>query len=555
MTSHPRGWLALGLVACLLIMIGAGLWSMGLMDSMFAYRSPLRNMPPAAGTRLGVTLTRRVVFVLVDALRADTAAKPDVMPFLAELRARGATATVHSRPPSYSETAYSVLFTGAWPNLSDGPVLNLDYAEIPTWTQDDLVSAAHRAGLRTGVSGYNWFERLIPQAGVSAHFYTPLEDAAADRQVVDAALPWLRDGSYQLVFIHLDQVDYAGHHEGGPRDPRWNAAARRADDLLREIAAPLDFAQDTLLVVSDHGQIDRGGHGGTEPITLVEPWVLVGAGVVPGSYGDVDQTDVAPTLAALLGTNIPASAQGRVRTEMLALSQGQRAAIGQAEAAQQESLAGAYGRAIGQPVQIGEGSGGAVEATQAAIAAARADRLGAERLPRILIAAVIAILPALFFIWRRSRVVAWLLAGAVLYMVLFNLSYAVISARTYSLSSVAGSGDLISFVAITAALAFILAWAAVAWRLGLFRRTPSSAATLTAGSALVTLYLLSLPVLLSYALNGLLVTWTLPEFVSMFLALLSGIQALVVGALGMLLAGVAGVGVRLLTRGHAHSIG
>ena len=28
---------------------------------------------------------------------------------------------------------------------------------------------------------------------------------------------------------------------------------------------------------SDHGQIDRGGHGGNEPIVLLEPFVLAGA--------------------------------------------------------------------------------------------------------------------------------------------------------------------------------------------------------------------------------------------------------------------------------------
>ena len=42
-------------------------------------------------------------------------------------------------------------------------------------------------------------------------------------------------------------------------------------------------------------------------------------GCKPGSYGDVQQVDVAPTLAVLLGAAIPATAQGRVLSEMLAL--------------------------------------------------------------------------------------------------------------------------------------------------------------------------------------------------------------------------------------------
>ncbi|HEX9028622.1 MAG TPA: alkaline phosphatase family protein, partial [Anaerolineales bacterium] len=297
----------LGVLVCLLLAAGAYFWATGLLDSLYAYRSPLHSQPPAPGAAIGTPAARRVVFVLIDALRNDTSLKPDVMPFLNELRQNAAFATMHSRPPSYSEPGYSVLLTGAWPDLSDGPTINLDYDQIPTWTQDNLFSAAHRAGIKTAVSGYYWFEKLIPQSAVDLSFYTPGEDKVADRQVVDAALPWLRQDSAQLVLIHIDQVDYAGHHEGGPIDPRWDAAARRADDLLREIAATLDLSKDVLFVCSDHGQIDRGGHGGQDPITLIEPFVLAGAGIQPGQYPDVQMVDVAPTLAALLGTNIPAT--------------------------------------------------------------------------------------------------------------------------------------------------------------------------------------------------------------------------------------------------------
>ena len=145
---------------CLGIAAGAYFWATGLMDSIYAYRSPLQFSPPQPGDALGQPLTRRVVVVLIDALREDTAMDASVMPHLAELRQQGAWATMHSRPPSYSAPGYTVLFTGAWPELSDGPALNLDYAEIPTWTQDNIFSAAERAGLKTAISAYNWFEKL-----------------------------------------------------------------------------------------------------------------------------------------------------------------------------------------------------------------------------------------------------------------------------------------------------------------------------------------------------------------------------------------------------------
>ena len=315
-----QAWIYGGLILSIALIVGAYYWATGMMDSIFAFRSPLKDTPPAAGLPAAPGTSKRVVFVLIDALRLDTSMDAAVMPALNSLRAQGASAVMHSRPPSFSQPGYTTLLTGAWPEINDGPPINLETDEIPTFTQDDLFSAARRAGLKTAISGYEWFEKLVPQAAVDASFYTPGEDAAADRAVVDAALPWLRDGSYGLILIHIDQVDYAGHHEGGPRDPRWNEAAARADALLAEIAGEMNPGEDTLLVVSDHGQIERGGHGGNEAITLVEPFVLAGAGVKPGTYAEMQMVDVAPTLAVLLGTNLPASGEGRPLLEMLAVS-------------------------------------------------------------------------------------------------------------------------------------------------------------------------------------------------------------------------------------------
>lgn len=538
-TSSKTGYLGivLGVAACLLLAAAAYLTATGVMDSLYAYRSPLHDRPPTPAQPLGEPLTRRVVFVLIDALREDTSLNPEVMPFLNELRQQGAWATMHSQPPSYSAPGYSVLFVGAWPGVSDGPAMNLDYEEIPTWTQDDLASAVHRAGQQTAISAFNWFERMIPQNAVDASFYTAGEDQAADREVVNAALSWLRDGDYPFIFVHLDQVDYAGHYEGGPQDPRWDAAARRADDLLREIAATLDLSQDTLFVASDHGQIDAGGHGGQDPLVLVEPFVLVGAGVVPGHYGDVDMVDVAPTLAALLGANIPASSQGRVLTQMLDLSQGQQQVIESALEAQQAQMLAAYQAAIGRQVAV-EPAEDTVTAHQSALEAARAARLRAERLPRALLALIVVLIPVVVMFRKRGRDLAWLLAGAVLYLVLFNLRYALLDGRTYSLSSVLSADELLLYCASTALLALVASWFVSMLALRAFHRGPRRASQLALGLTLLIVFLLLLPVLLSFVLNGLAITWTLPDMGTMYLGFISTIQILVVALVGLLLAGL-----------------
>jgi hypothetical protein len=525
--------LPLGIVALLLVAVASYFWATAAIDSLYAFRSPLKDNPPAPGEALGNPLTRRVVFVLIDGLRKDTADDSQVMPFLAKLRDQGASATIYSRPPSFSAPSYTVIFSGAWHDISDGPAVNLSYDEYWTWTQDNLFSAVHRAGGQTAISAYNWFEKLVPQDAVADHFYTPGEDRIADREVVDAALPWLRSGGHELVLIHLDQVDYAGHHEGGPVDPNWNAAATRVDDLLREITAELDLTQDTLLVTSDHGHLDRGGHGGHEEVLLREPLVLVGAGVKPGPLNGIgQQVDIAPTVAALLGANIPASAQGGV-LPLLTLTPEQSETLRQARSAQQATLAAAYGEGIGRPVRDGE------TPDENWMQAARDQRLDAERVPRMIAALALFVL-LVVFLWRTwSRTTLWGLVGVVAYLVVFNVRYALLSGRTYSLSSVLGANELIMYVALNTLLAFIVGWLVFAAGMRLFARPASEAAKLTVGFALLAVAITMLPALTSFAFNGPTITWILPDFRSFFLGFLGALQALFIAAFGILFAGIA----------------
>jgi len=549
MINKPATKIILKIFACLALAVGAYFFATGLMDSVFAYRSPLKDNPPAPGRLLETALTRRVVFVLVDALRDDTSHNAQIMPYIAELRQQGAWATMHSRPPSYSEPGYTVLLTGAWPDLSDGPPINLDYEEIPTFTQDNLFSAAQRAGLKTAASGYYWFEKLIPQGAVTASFYTPGEDQAADRQVVDSASPWLDNPSYQLILIHIDQVDYAGHHEGGPADPRWNAAAQRSDDLIREIAARLDFSQDTLVVLSDHGQIDRGGHGGQDAITLLEPFILVGAGVKPGQYLDIQMVDVAPTLAAMLGANIPASSQGHVRTEMVNFTPQQIQTIQSALQEQQANLLSSFQAATGKELPPVSNAGDPVDVHQAVLEGVYSfSGLLGERLPRATLAFLVLALIGGSFYRMRGRSLAWMLGGALVYLLLFNLRYAVLDGRTYSLSSVLSANELILYTAVTAVIALLVSWLVFSLGTQAFQQSSTSAANAVLDGILVTIALLALPVLWSYTVNGLFVTWRLPDFASMFLGFLSLLQILLVGAFGLLLAGITALVARLRHR-------
>jgi len=533
----PNRWFYAGLFSCLVIAVLGYFWATSLMTSVFHYRSPLHSTPPSEGNPAGASLTHKVVIVLIDGLRYDTSIDRQIMPFLNSLRNEGASAIVHSQPPSFSEPGYTTILTGAWPDINDGPAVNLDYQDIPAFTQDDIFSAAHQVGLHTAISGYYWFEKLVPQNVVDASFYTSGEDADADQQVVQAALPWLR-ANFQLILIHLDQVDYAGHHEGGPLNPNWDAAANRTDSYLHKIVDALDLGVDTVIVTSDHGQIDRGGHGGPEPITLLEPLVMVGAGIQNSlSAPDIYQVDIAPTIAILLGTRLPASSEGSPQTAMLRLPSDRASAIKAMEAIQKTLLLQAYSSAIStlpgrdyRPTDL--------SSFMVAMDSARSVRLFRERILRSLVAlAFLAIIIFLFFATKK-KIDVWMALGAIIYVVVYNFRYAILDGRTYSLSSVEGQTWLIIYNAVNSSIAIALGWLVSMICSHSFQNNPLKAAQASLRYAFFILALLALPVLINFVANGFLVTWTLPEFYSSYIALLSLIQMIFVALLGLILTGL-----------------
>jgi len=531
-----KAWQRLTLAIILLLGIAgsAGLLGNGLLNSLYAYESPLKGADLAQATSTGSPATRRVVFVLIDGLRLDTALDSGTMPTLASLRQQGAWASMHSFAPSLSQPGYSILFTGAWQEINSGPVFNNPEGSIPTWSEENLFSLAQKAGYQVDVSAYFWFNELIPADSTDHTFYTPGDDREADTAVMQAALPWLDDSGKQFILIHLDQVDYAGHHEGGANDPNWSAAASRVDAYLGDILAKLDLSQDTLVVCSDHGHTDQGGHGGSETDVLTEPLLLAGAGIQPGTHGDVNMVDLAPTLAALMGMPLPGLTQGVVRSDMLNLPSETLAKLPAATKAQQEQLLNTYAQAIGQaansPTPASDTPEDIVTAYQAALQSLRKTRLQQEQLPRIATAVIAWV--ALLLILFRQKTTRLMLAGGAVYLVLFAGTYLLFEGTVFSYSSLGGASDLILSV---------LAYSVIALGAGLMVAFIGTDRSLLqpiqfrlriASASLVIAYMVCLPALLNYAFNWIGSTWYMPDPAITYLGLFSLVQVLAVSLLG-----------------------
>jgi len=551
-TSLPRAGVRRVIAGAICVVVAAASFSgaIGLFGSLFDYRSPMRTVPavPTSGPATGPTsaLSRRVVAVLVDGLRVDTAADATTMPFLADLRSRGAAATMGVRTPSYSVPGWTVLMTGAWTEVHGGLAMNPPVvAEAPAWSEDSVFRAAHDAGLRTGVSGTDWFTPLIPPTDLTTSFFVHEETDAADQASTDAAVRMIGGDQVDFLLVHLNEVDHAGHHSGGGTSPAWRAAATKADARLRAIAGALDLSRDTLVVFSDHGHLDQGGHGGPEDIVVRSPLVLAGSGVRAGASAgggsatardpmviDAQQTDLAPTLAVLLGTRVLGAAQGQALTGLLTLDSTATETLHAAQAVQQEHVISRYATAIGTSVPaVAADATNPTGAAQAALAAIRADRIASERTARLwpALGVGVVLLLALGLWWRHNpRRARWAVAGAAAYLVVFHAHYWGLSHRTYSLSSVAGPTDVILATATATALGLLAAWvvALVGERPG--RR---GAAGTLAGVGYAVGLALAVPVLVGFVLNGWTVTWMLPDALPLFLQFFHELQGLVVALL------------------------
>ena len=377
-------------------------------------------------------VAQRAVLIIVSGLRSDVSRE---MPTVENLRRQGAHAEVHVPWPTIPQAAWITLLSGVPPELSGAVQIIPSDDNPPSINSDHLLRRARVTRHTTALAGHQAWEAMIPAGAITATAFSPGKTANDDARLIQQALDILTTSQPDLMVIQLSQVDTAGDAYGGASDEYYRAA-QRADALVHRVAASLDLHTTVLAITSDHGHLDQGGYGGPELSVSTVPLILAGPGVKPGDHGDIDQSDIAPTLAALLGLPLPAESQGAIRFEMLNIDAPLRAekAIGLAE--QQTRWADAYLRAIGQegasgkPAQtlnvarsawdIGNVEGAFEiamqsdhDARQEAVTS-RNTRIADERRARVQVVLVVAAVAALGLLLLLNLRIVWLLGAAML---------------------------------------------------------------------------------------------------------------------------------------------
>ena len=439
-----RGWAlaALGLLVALGTSYGAYRLAGYSWSQVVDYESPYTTMSTSAytGERPPLELPipeatpRRVVMVVIDGL---TEAASRNMASINELRERGSDVALTVTQPSLSYPSWTTILSGAPPHVS-GVTTNWHDSRVEVQTLFDVAAGSGRS---VAVVGPTDLELLYGVSEVtSATVLTDWPDHGAEEGVflsgdfIDSALSLAKQGDPDFLFLLLPDVDEAGHSFGSA-SPKYEAVVAKVDAELSRLVTELDDGKTVFVVLPDHGGLPKGGHGGWEDPVIHTFAAFAGPGVAKGT-ARAGLEDIASTVSVLAGLQAPQMSKGITIEKVLADPNGRAR---DADFLRAIGFTLAYAREIAGPTALADvDTIGTADEIRAIAASAEATRLSDDRRERLPLALGLALaaLAVLFAIGLASwRVLVAALAGAIDYVIVYNLLFFVVHGYRWSLSA------------------------------------------------------------------------------------------------------------------------
>lgn len=252
---------------------------------------------------------RHVLIIGIDGARWDIVAEEGVAERVAGLAAEGAWHRMTMEVPTLSGPGWSSILTGtthAEHGVSDNLLVG-----SRLWHHPDVLSRAfHRDTTTRTFAAAGWPVLVDPHGpGPVIHPRVDQQNAGLHRVIVrdgethgyvkvDADIAavvaaQLRGEAFDVGFVYFCDADDAGHLHGLVDDAHYREALSRVDahvdTLVTEVSRRhSELVEDWLVVlVTDHGHLDEGGHGGAHPRER-ESWVVTWSpsGMVPEWPGE-----------------------------------------------------------------------------------------------------------------------------------------------------------------------------------------------------------------------------------------------------------------------------
>ena len=247
-----------------------------------------------------------VLIIGVDGLSSDgvrNAATPNIH----KLMDRGAW-TLKSRGvmPTVSSPNWMSLLSGAGPEMhgvhsNDWERFNFKIEPAckgPDGIFPGIFGVIHQQRPRATLAAiHDWpgFGRLVEKNSA-----THVRHVKGSPAATAAAIDYWKINKPLLLFVHLDDVDHAGHGKTW-EGPEYQAAVEVIDGLIGQLTAAVPIDNTLIVLVSDHGGTGTK-HGNDTTNELETPLIFAGPGIAKSEIKTRARSiDMAPTVVKALG--------------------------------------------------------------------------------------------------------------------------------------------------------------------------------------------------------------------------------------------------------------
>lgn len=271
-----------------------------------------------------------IVFIGLDGWGAYSMPKAD-MPNVKALMDRGAwTMKKRSVLPSSSAINWASIFMGVGTEGHGYTQWGSQTPEIPSIALSEngifpTIFTVVRMQKPDAVTGliYEWpgIAYVTDTLSTSYHKNVPVGPDNDSSAITAEAVRYIKEAKPLLFAMTYDNPDRVGHTAGHDTPEIYDILAYLDGQIGRVIQATKDAGiyDDTVFIVSsDHGGIEKG-HGGITLREMETPLIMAGPGIkdIGELQSAIMQTDIAPTIATLLGLTYPQAWTGRPVTEAL----------------------------------------------------------------------------------------------------------------------------------------------------------------------------------------------------------------------------------------------
>ncbi|OJJ43711.1 hypothetical protein ASPZODRAFT_161296 [Penicilliopsis zonata CBS 506.65] len=284
----------------------------------------------------------KIIFMVVDALRSDFVFDHGSGFLFTQSLIQSGSAlpfTAYAGSPTVTMPRLKAITTGSVPSFLD-VILNIaESSSVSTLSNQDTWLAQLKArGGRLVMYGddtwLNLFPDMFDRADGTTSFF--VSDFVEVDNNVTRHIPFeLSNSDWTALIMHYLGLDHIGH-KAGPNSPYMKGKQNEMDSIVKQIYTAMEeneHLQSTLFVLcGDHGMNEAGNHGGSSAGETSPALVFISPRFQGRSYPKespieasqpfqyyrtVEQSDITPTIAGLLGLPIPLNNLGVFIPELL----------------------------------------------------------------------------------------------------------------------------------------------------------------------------------------------------------------------------------------------